>query len=313
VVNVWIGLVASVEDASLVVVPGGGVDADGDGADSRNRFDEGRIDVGWENRVVNNFGLKRGLRGRKRALLIVALVRGVRIGPFGSDATGLDELIESDLSGAPAAAASAAALERVRRAIQNLLFREVLQIAVSESPERFDRLSGRERPARAALSLVFDGSQDGGKLLSPVDASWKGGEATFVFVVDIENILESVRQMESSFVRSGAFARIGDRFLVTKETMEFLLSSVREMINTSLPGVVRFFVVFDDRVKASFKDRAPEVELLFGFIVLVVFEDIFLKSVPVIELEPFGLFCCDRDVDDRENKESETQELVELH
>jgi len=134
VVNVRIGLVASVEDTGLVVAPGGGVDAYGDGADGGDRFEEGCINIGRENRVVDDFGLKRGIRGRKFALLVAALVRGVRIGPFGSDATSLDDLLESDLSGAASTAASATALVRVRRAIQNLLFGEVLEITVCECP-----------------------------------------------------------------------------------------------------------------------------------------------------------------------------------
>jgi len=71
--------------------------------------------------------------------------------------------------------------------------------------------------------------------------------------------------------------------------------------------------MFNNRVKARFEDGAPEVVLLFRFVVLAVFGDVILKTVLMIEMEPFGFFCRDRNVDDRENKESETQELVELH
>ena len=159
-------------DTTSVGLPRGGIDGDGDGADSGKSgshvsFSVTNIGVASD---LGAFGLAGTLASGN-----LTVTRDVRVVGFTSDPA-----VPFGDDGGPGVvheATVAAVILLVTR--DEFLFRESDEVVAGEEPLAFNTTSGREGPARAALTLVLDVGD--GTLLTPIDFFDLGGAEGLLF------------------------------------------------------------------------------------------------------------------------------------
>jgi len=158
------------EDSSVVVLPAGGINADGDGSSRGASGIEARFAA---HSTVAADGGNNGITGRELARARLAATSSVWVVGIGFQTTSALDVLVGSL-GVSSIASTIGGI-----AIDDLFHGEGSQGASSKSEPRFDGLSGRESPARAALSLVVDGG--GNSSRAPVPVVWVGslGESEF--------------------------------------------------------------------------------------------------------------------------------------
>jgi len=142
------------QNASLVVLPRGSIDADGDGAT------RGRAELLVFTRLARDGGVGSnvGDNGTLGELAVVGLTATSSVGVVGiavNTASRLDVLV-----GTSGETTTTALILTSSVAVNNLFHGELSQSTSLDGKVRLDGLSGRESPAGTALALVVDGGDD---------------------------------------------------------------------------------------------------------------------------------------------------------
>ena len=209
-----LGVVATVENSTLVVGPGAGIDGDGEGAGKGQGVDEvvgvvalhvGEVASGQ----VDHLGA-----GVVAAAVRVAEVRFVTVGPLLSNTTSGVDVVESELSDVATAAASTATLVRIRGAAGNLLLGQHKELTVADGIVSFNRLCRSMRPARPTVPLILHGGKYWRINLAPVNGVGYWTIGLVVLLTTGVDALKGDILAKSGTLSFGPIAHVVDSLLV---------------------------------------------------------------------------------------------------
>jgi hypothetical protein len=197
-------------------------------------------DLGLEIRLAAGLHVDERGEGRtavRGAVLARAILSGVRVGRFGINTTVGDDVLESISH--QTAITTLVALSS--GAVNQILFRKADKLPGVEGMRAFNGASGRERPARTALALVLDASDD--TLGSPIDGS---GECSNVNLCDIlgEGDVNLLQTLE--------------------ETVELVVAQIGELVGVNGEGDIGALVELLDPLVVLLPGGVPVVEFIGG-------------------------------------------------
>lgn len=215
----------------------GGINSNRDWLNS-NSFLEG----GFVSRVNIGVGRDGGSSVSGGVLARVAVSGGVRVRSFS-----VNSLVVNDVGeGIVHQTSSTSVVSLGGGAVDEVLLGEGDQASGLEEPSSFDRASGGERPARAALALVLDWGD--GSFGSPVNTVWEG------------NVL------------GGKLSSLSGRVGLSSEVsgFEFSVCQVGKVVDSQCERVA-FGVVSVDVVEVGLEDSVSVALFVVGDILLGVF------------------------------------------
>jgi hypothetical protein len=133
-VNIGTAGVATCVDTWFITVPCWGINTDRDRPFGNEGFDQTLILVGFDVHERLELGDRGSLLCIESTRVVLTLVRNVWVCPFRCDTTGVNDMLESDLSSSSMASSGSSAMFWVWCTTSNLLFWEILKVASSDSP-----------------------------------------------------------------------------------------------------------------------------------------------------------------------------------
>jgi len=215
----------------------GSIDGDAGGAEG-NLGLEIRLTAGGNVDIGGEFGTAVGSVVLAGSVLSLVGVRGL----------GINAVVGDDvLEGISHEATIASLVSLGSGAINQVLLREADEGASAECVSTFNRASGRERPARSALTLVLDTSHN--TLGPPINRCGESGN------VDLERRLgeDDVNMLQT-----------------LEEAVEFVAGEISELVETNSESDISTLVELSDPRMVVLPDGVPGLELIGG-INLVVF------------------------------------------
>jgi len=207
---------AVAEHSGLVQGPVAGVDTDRNGLTSYCRLQ--RSGVSSSQNLVSRIGQNLG----SRRVIAASYSSSVWVSALSVDSISTDE-IQSPLR--PSSIAALALVSLSTAAIHELLLRVAGHISMLESPGTFQSSSGRERPARAAASLILDGAHN--SLTPPVNTIWNGSSNRDSFSV---NIRQAFHEDLADELIGGHVSELSDSHLIGVGRVSIVLLNLLEVL-----------------------------------------------------------------------------------
>lgn len=255
-----VGQITSVENTTIIIQEWNRGDDDGEG--TVHEGSHGGLGVVATNlSVAVEVGEPSDVAGGL-AFEVLTEVRDVGPHPFFSDALVGGDVVVDQLVGTTLATTGATALVRVGGARSSLLLSENIEFASKKGVVGFHCLRACMGVAGTALTLIFNGSEDGGGVCAVVDGV--GEDSSRVS-------LQNLGWLGLSGTADGMEVAVEGR-------LQFFISTIRELIDTLGPRLAEL-VVSDGFITALVEDLTAEGVFLFGAAVEAEVTDVLFVRV----------------------------------